>query len=50
MNNYVCYHFIMKLIFQEKKGHLEGMPKPIKWKLLTKIEVLSDSLLCVKIA
>ena len=30
MNYYVSYHFIMILIFQEKKGHLEGMPKPIK--------------------
>ena len=25
---------MMTLIFQEKKGHLEGMPKPIKQKLL----------------
>ena len=30
MNYYVSYHFMMILIFQEKKGHLEGMPKPIK--------------------
>ena len=42
MNYYVCYHFMMTLIFQEKKGHLEGMPKPIKQKLL--ITNLSDSL------
>ena len=27
---YVSYHFMMILIFQEKKGHLKGMPKPIK--------------------
>ena len=25
---------MMVLIFQENKGHLEGMPNPIKWKLL----------------
>ena len=25
---------MMILIFQEKKGHLEGMPKPIKQKLI----------------
>ena len=30
MNYYVSYHFMMILIFQETKGHLEGMPKPIK--------------------
>ena len=30
MNYYVSYHFMMILIFQEKKGHLEGMPKLIK--------------------
>ena len=24
------YHFMMKLIFQEKKGHLKSMLKPIK--------------------
>ena len=30
MNYYVSYHFMMTLIFQEKKGHLEGMPKLIK--------------------
>ena len=29
-NYYVSYHFTMILIFQEKKGHLEGMPKLIK--------------------
>ena len=34
MNYYVSYHFMMILIFQEKKGHLEGMPKPIKQKLI----------------
>ena len=28
MNYYVSYHFVMILIFQEKKGHLEGMAKP----------------------
>ena len=33
----------MTLIFQEKKGHLEGMPKLIKQKLLT-INDLNDSL------
>ena len=30
MNYYVSYHFMMILIFQEKKEHLEGMSKPIK--------------------
>ena len=30
MNYYVSYHFMMILIFQEKKGHLEGMLKAIK--------------------
>ena len=30
MNYYASYHFMMILIFQEKKGHLEGMPRPIK--------------------
>ena len=30
MNDYLSYHFMMTLIFQEKKGHLEGMPRPIK--------------------
>ena len=30
MNYYVSYHFMMTLIFQEKKGHLEGMSKLIK--------------------
>ena len=29
-NYYVSYHFMMILIFQEKKEHLEGMSKPIK--------------------
>ena len=43
MNYYVSYHFMMILIFQEKKGHLEGMPKLIKQKLLT-IKDLNDSL------
>ena len=33
MNYYVSYHFMMILIFQENKGHLVGMPKPIKEKL-----------------
>ena len=27
MNYYVSYHFLMTLIFQEKKEHLEGIPK-----------------------
>ena len=26
----LSYHFMMISIFQEKKGHLEGMPKPTK--------------------
>ena len=26
----LSYHFIMMSVFQEKKGHLEGMPKPTK--------------------
>ena len=30
MNYYVSYHFIMILIFQEKKGYLQRMSKPIK--------------------
>ena len=30
INYYVSYHFMMILIFQEKKGHLEGMQRPIK--------------------
>ena len=30
MNYYVSHYFVMILIFQERKGHLEGMPKPIK--------------------
>ena len=34
MKYYMSYHFMMILIFQEKKGHLEGMPKPIKQKLI----------------
>ena len=34
MNYYVSYHFMMILIFQEKKEHLEDMPKLIKQKLL----------------
>ena len=29
-NYYVSYHFMMILIFQKTKGHLEGMSKPIK--------------------
>ena len=38
MNYYVSYHFMMTLIFEEKKEHLEVMPKLIKHKLLiTKI-------------
>ena len=34
MKYYMSYHFMMILIFQQKKGHLEGMPKPIKQKLI----------------
>ena len=30
MNYSVSYHFMIILIFQEKKGHLEGMPKLVK--------------------
>ena len=30
MNCYVSFHFMMILIFQEKKGHLKGMLKPMK--------------------
>ena len=30
MNYYVSYRFMMILILQETKGHLEGMLKPIK--------------------
>ena len=30
MDYYVSYHFMMILIFQEKKSYLEGMQKPIK--------------------
>ena len=30
MNYHVSSYFIMVLIFKEKKGHLEGMSKPIK--------------------
>ena len=29
-NYYVSYHFMMILIFQKTKVHLEGMSKPIK--------------------
>ena len=30
MDYYVSYHFMMILIFQETKGHLEGMLKAKK--------------------
>ena len=30
INYYVSYYFMMILIFQEKKGHLKGMLKPMK--------------------
>ena len=35
MNYYVSYHFRMLLIFQENKGHLEGMPR-------YKVEVINN--------
>ena len=44
MNYYVRYHFMVILMFQEKKMHLKSMLKPMKYKLLIINESLSDSL------